>query len=241
MKKVIILLLCICAFIACMVIGLMSGDFRVGPEPSNNPNNLAKASVTPQYHNQQNLILIQVDNLAVSKPRLEAVWLMLFKPDLPQITLLLLYPSPKDPYGQLASQFNTSPAGELDPAFNKALISFGFSYQGFILLDEAGFVQWIDWLGGININGNSYTGAQALNDMPKPWQDLGEALTQQRLAATAICIRLGQLPLDVNWFPLLNRLIPDHMQTNLTLPETVSIWNQMETSLSHFNCKTLTP
>jgi hypothetical protein len=154
---------------------------------------------------------------------------------------LLLYPSPNEPYVSLAGNFNTTPTGDLDPAFNSLLLSFGFKYQGFVLLDDAGFIKWIDWLGGVNIDNNQLNGTQALNHTPKAWQDSVQALVQQKVIASAICTRLGQLPTDTNWFPLLTDLMPEHMLTNLTLTDSVSTWNQMETSPSHFNCKTVSP
>ena len=243
MKKVIIAILCICAFIACTAIGFLSGDLSISPTKpvASTTRNSQRPAGTPQYRNQQNLVFIQVGNLTESRPRLESAWLMLYMPNQPDLTLLMLYPSTKEPYSKLADKFKLSPSGDLDSGFNNALLSFGFGYQGFILIDETGFTQWIDWLGGVDVGSGKQDGAAVLNQLTKPWSDIANAVTRQKITSTSICNVTSLLPLETDWSSLLVKLMPDHLLTNLSLQDTVTIWQQMKDGQARFKCVVLTP
>jgi hypothetical protein len=243
MKKVTIAILCLCAFIACLAIGFLSGDLPISPTipVASTSKNSQRPSGTPQYRNQLNLVLIQVDNIKEARPRLETAWLMLYMADQSDLTLLLLYPSSKEPYNKLADQFKLTPSGDLDSGFNDALLSFGFGYQGFILIDETGFSQWIDWLGGVDVGSGKQNGAAVLKQLPKPWSDIDNAIARQKITSFSICDVTSGLPLETDWFSLLARLMPDHLLTNLSLRETVTAWQQMKEKQDRFKCVILTP
>jgi hypothetical protein len=240
MKNVLIILLCLLAFGTCLAIGISTGDFQPPSSPPNPTNPPALAS-SPTYHNQINVLLIWVDNLKKDRPRLISFYLVLFKPDQPTLTLLLLYPSPKEPYKNLAEEFKLTPSGELDAAFTSKLQSFEFGYQGYRVIDEDGFTQWIDWLGGIDTGTGRQDGATVLAHMPRPWDDFNLAQEQQKKIATGICNKMNLLPVDTNWSGLLASLIPDHFQTDLSIQETILAWQDLAGSQEKFRCKILSP
>jgi tetrahydromethanopterin S-methyltransferase subunit B len=242
MKKQSTILLCLFAFIACMAIGILSGGLKSlglfitsGGKDSSIPAN------TPQYHNQRNLVFIQVDSLKNKAPRLETVWLSLFTVDQPELTLLLLYPSQKEQYQNLAGQFKLSSEGRFESTFNTALLSLGFGYQGFIVIDENGFTQWVDWMGGIDNGVVKQDGASLLSQIPKPWDDIGNSLERQKTTAASICEALGSQALETNWSSLLIRLIPDHILTDLSLQEAITTWQQLKGRNEQVTCKILSP
>ena len=246
MKTIFVILLCILVFCGCMAIGVVSGDFSLpSAQPTivsaqSNSQNTASSTI-PADSKQQNLVLVLADNLGTSDYHLESVWLLLIAPNYPDLTLLLLYPSPKEPYKSLANQFKLTPDGKLDTDFIDALHSFKFDYQGYILIDEKGLSQWVDWLNGIKIGDNIQNGANVLNYIPKPWNDFDNSRTAQMAVATGMCNKTGLLPEDVNWFTLLGNLSPDHLSTDLTLKSTVEVWKNLIAKQTKAKCKILSP
>jgi hypothetical protein len=244
MKKVIIAILCICAFIACTAIGFLSGigEPKSPQTPAANPPKNSQRTVTPpQYRNQQNLILMQVDNLAAPRPRLEAAWLMIYMPNQPDVNLLMLYPSNKESYKKLADKFKLTPSRELDADFNNTLLSFGFGYQGFIIVDETGFTNWIDWLGGVDVGSGKQDGLAVLKQLPMPWTDIDNAVTRQKITSNSICNVMSLLPMETDWSALLVELMPAHLLSNLTLQDAVTTWQHMKDGQARFHCVVLTP
>jgi hypothetical protein len=246
MKTVFIILLCILVFFGCLAIGIFSGYFSF---PSTQPASVTSSPSTQtiasntilENNKQQNLVLILIDNLGTPGYHLESVWLLLFTPDYPDLTLLMLYPSPKEPYKNLANQFKLTPDGKLDTSFTDALHSFKFNYQGFILIDEEGLSQWIDWMNGIDIDGNTQNGANVQNYTPKPWNDFDKSIKPQMTVATGLCKKTILLPKDVNWFTLLGIIFPDHMSSDLSLKDTVVMWKNFLAKQEKAKCKILTP
>ncbi len=242
MKKQSIILLCLFAFIICMAIGILSGDLKAlslfftswGIDNT-------KPAITPQYHNQSNLVFIQVDSLKNKAPRLETVWLSLFTVDQPELTLLLLYPSQKEQYKNLAKQFKLTSEGGFDPIFNAALLSLGFGYQGFIMIDENGFTQWVDWMGGVDNGIGKQDGASLLSQIPKPWDDIGSSIVRQKKTAASMCNAMSLQSQDTNWFSMLVKLMPDHILTDLSLQEAIATWQQLTQKNEQFQCKILSP
>jgi hypothetical protein len=246
MKTVFIIFLCILVFFGCLAIGILSGDFSFpSSQPASAPASPSTPTIAsntiPENNKQQNLVLILIDNLGNPGYHLESVWLLLFTPDYPDITLLMLYPSSKEPYKNLADQFKLTPDGKLDVSFTDALHGFKFNFQGFILVDEEGLSQWIDWMKGIDIDGNTLNGANVLSYTPKPWNDLDKSITPQMTVATGLCKKAILLPKDVNWFTLLGNILPGHMSTDLSLKDTVALWKSFLAQQEKAKCKILTP
>jgi hypothetical protein len=246
MKTVFIILLCLLVFFGCLAIGVFSGDFAGGSpqttsSPTTPPTQTSPLNFNPSESKQQNLVLVFVDQLGPSSFRLEAIWLLLSTQDQPDLILLLLYPSPKEPYKNLAEQFKLTPDGKFDASFIEVLRGFKFDYQGFVLIDEAGLGQWVDWMNGIEMDGSLYNGTAVLNYIPKPWDDFDNSLTHQMTVANGLCTKLGQLPKDKDGFALLTQLFPDHMSTDLTLENTVVLWKNIMAGEEKLKCKTLSP
>src|SRR5450759_915383 len=83
--------------------------------------------------------------------------------------------------------------------------------------------------------------AAVLNQLTKPWSDIANAVTRQTITSTSICNVTSLLPLETDWSSLLVKLMPDHLLTNLSLQDTVTIWQQMKDGQARFKCVVLTP
>jgi len=244
--KVIVFIFSILAFIICLLLGL-----QLSRGNTLNPNSLSETplSQTPTIGNpnQRNILIIQTDDLSVSAPRLIGIWLLIYIPDRPQTSLILIYPQAQgknmDIQQKLVNTFALPPQGGLDPAFSDALQSFSFTTTAYVVVDKQGTIQIIDWLGGLKYDENSPTlnGNQSLTDIPLPWLAPDNAREWNQKIAAAICARVSQLPSDSNPVTLIASLIPDHLRTDLTLEMVAQDWRTISSRNERIDCKISLP
>jgi hypothetical protein len=73
--------------------------------------------------------------------------------------------------------------------------------------------------------------------MPKPWSDINSAVIRQKITSNSLCNAMSLLPIDTDWSSLLVKLVPEHLVTNLSLKDTVTIWQQVKAGQSRFICE----
>jgi hypothetical protein len=143
---------------------------------------------------QRSLLLITVDQLESRQPQLTGVWLVLYVPSDPRLTLLPIYPTPsaKDAGNDLFDAFQLQNiAGQLspDPLFLDLVRESVPWWSGYILLDEAAIAEVIDFM--VNFekasqspNPNHFS--QVVSDM-RTWNDPYAALFGQASLYQEIC------------------------------------------------------
>ena len=238
--KVVIVILAVIAFIACLLLGLYAG--RIGGPPPQ-PTQILQATAIKPTIQQHTIVLVQADDLTLTNPRLIGIWLVLYYPDYPKLTLLLLYP----PMGgsnvlkerSLFQKFSVSPDGKLGTDFQSDLDRFGFKSNGYLLIDNYGVAQWIDWLGGIKYNdqGGNQNGVTVLNKLPPSGQDDKITGVWLKQVSNGVCDKIGQIPVDANWTTLLNIISPDHFHTDLSLELMLGDWKQIKSQGNSITCE----
>lgn len=238
--KVVIVILAVIAFIACLLLGLYAGGLT-GQSSKPTPN-LVTTVVKPTAE-QHTLILIQADDLTLSNPKLIGIWLLLYYPNYPKLTLLLLYPGMGGMNDlkarSLEQKFSLSPDGTLGPDFKSALDSFGFKSNGYMVIDNYGVTQWIDWLGGISYNdqNGNLNGLSVINKLPPLGQDDKNTGVWLKQVSNGVCSKIGQITVDANWTTLLNVIAPDHFHTDLSLELLLGDWKQIKSQGSAITCE----
>jgi hypothetical protein len=241
--KVVIVILAILAFIACLFLGLYFGGLTGMPAEST-------ATITPSpitsTSEQHTIILFQVDDLTQASPHLVSIWLLFYYPDYPKLTMLLLYPpqeghsSPKT--RALGQQFALLSNGLLSPGFIAAVDSFGFKYNGYLITDSYSLTSWIDWLGGVKIGEdvNLSSGTSALKKLPPVGQD-NNRIAWMKGVSSGVCAKLSQISVDSNWITLMNNITPTHFHTNLSIELLIGDWKQIKSIGDPITCELILP
>ncbi len=103
--------------------------------------------------NQRNLLVVQVDSLRSARPRLQAIWLAIYLPEMSQVMLLPLYPSLDEYAGsELEQALQTireipSPVDDernLDPKLVEALRSTGLWWEHTLVFDYLALIELLE-------------------------------------------------------------------------------------------------
>jgi hypothetical protein len=235
--KAVVIILSIIAFAVCLIVGIQAGSQSTHASS-------ASATDTPNPwispSTQRTILVIVADNLSNPAPGLEAVWLALYRPDLPKLTLLPLFPeSPSTTTANppdLAAAFTLDKNHKPSAGFYQALSRFHVQWNGFLLTDLAAVSQSIDWMQGIELGGSQVTGPAALASLTSPSMDRTAALSSQKALLGAVCQRSGHLPLEANWIGLANTFSGSHLQTNIPVETLVADWKAMMSASTPFAC-----
>ncbi len=241
--KVVIVILAVTAFIACLFLGLYAGGLTgipVEPTPSITPTQFQSTG------EQHTIILIQADDLLQASPKLISIWLLFYYPDHPKLTMLLLYPPVDGRNGikarSLGQEFALTSNETLAPNFYATLQNFGFKFNGYIITDDYSLAQWIDWLGGINLDHSNdlKNGATVLKSLPPP-DMVNNRETWMKQVSSCVCDKLSMLPIDANWFTLMNNITPNHFHTNLSVDLLMGDWKKIKSGAEPITCEMVLP
>lgn len=240
--KAVAIFLSILAFAACLVIGIQAGYISGHPSAST-ATDTPNPFISPSQ--QRNILLILVDDLGASRPSLNAAWLALYRPDLPKVTFLPLYPASPSLAGtevpDLAASFSLAKNLSPSTSFLKALGVYKVEWNGYLLADRYGLSQSIDWMEGIDMDGSRISGQTALGTLLHPAGNSTGAADNQKHLLNAICQRTSQLPLEANWVGLAKSLQGKHINTDLGIDTLVSDWKAMMSASTPFACSILIP
>jgi hypothetical protein len=235
--KAVVIILSILAFAACLIIGIQAGSnasHSAGSSATDTPN----PWISPSQ--QRTILVIVADDLSKSDPQLQAVWLALYRPDLPKLTMLPLYPTSATvagtPAPDLAGAFKLTGGKKPSSNFYKTLTSFHIQWNGYLMTDQAAISSSIDWMQGIELDGNQVTGPAALESLSPPSTDVSTALTGQKRLLGAICQRMANLPVEANWVGLADSLKTSHLDTDLQIQTLVADWKGMMSATAPFSC-----
>ncbi len=235
--KAVVIIISIIAFAACLILGIQAGSQSTQASTSS-ATDTPNPWISPSE--QRTILVIVADDLSHPEPGLEAVWLALYRPDLPKVTLLPLFPgspstgeaSPSDLAGAFTLDQNKKPSAK----FFQAISPYHVQWNGYLLTDLFAVSQSIDWMQGIDLTGSPIAGPAALASLTSPSLDSAAALASQKALFGAICQRTGRLPLEANWIGLADTFSGAHLQTNIPVETLVADWKAMMTASTPFTC-----
>lgn len=196
---------------------------------------LTQLPPTPQAiripgNGQRNLLVIGVDDLQASQPRLDGVWLVLYIQGYPQITLLPVYPQPSgqeniSPALSLEKSFHLVRGSEIDPAFLDALKARQLWWNNYVLFDKTTADKLFQWTKRV---GQVGSGAKSGADLPAAREDPDGALASQHKQIQDLC-QAANLSTSEDLSRLIE-LASQHVITDLDVKEAVSEFRDL---LSH--------
>lgn len=217
-------------------------DEIANPEPNSNalisPWNelpLPDSEINRVKAPQRNILVIAVDEISGEHPRLEGVWLILYLPDLPHVTLMPIYPEVSTDGrtmivradDKLAGEFDLTPDKVPSPAFFESVAEKKIWWNNYLLLEKSTLEKLVDSMGGLeNTNHNSgealaeYSGSQAVDMLTSTQVDPLAGLLSQAQFVQRLC-RISSQPLfSAGKFRFTYALLKEHIITDLR-PEQI--------------------
>ena len=192
---------------------------------------------------QRNILIIGVDRLSTrptTPSRLESIWLAAYLPGQPFVTLVSIYPPLPTENGKQRSTIEEDFQLDADGAPGVKLINYlrrrQIWWSGHVILDEIAMIEIVDYLGGIPADNRRLSGAIALGEIPRPWDDSAAAIRGQTSLLKQLCRQAAQIPVN----PDLSRiiaLIPDNMYTNVDIQFALQEWQHLLSGESRLDCE----
>lgn len=171
---------------------------------------------------QHNFILVRVDSLNSSQPKLISVWFasIFFIQENPStLTLAQIYP-PTNPSPKslgLEQTFALSEQGEPIAKFWDALRRYDLNWEGYLLFDTDGANTFLQWLVGPN-------------DFMQALDEAAQNSDKSRIMAEQTCQSIAEIstqPISAfNW----SEVVPSHFRTDLRLENSLSFWDRLTNS-----------
>ena len=199
--------------VVCFVFGILTVLVSQPGRPASASPTPTPTFISPQRPDQQTILILGVDRLAETAPKLEAVWIATYR--LPAKDLFLLgmptdlQPDEDSPQ-RLGDLFAWSGERGVDPAFIRELqLIVPLPMNAVVVLDEEGFGAIIDYLGGIDVNGVEMSGAQVIGVIGLLRDNPPALLSTQQHFVEAMSARVSSLDSHPDLSPLLE-LLPEH-------------------------------
>lgn len=201
---------------------------------------------------QRNILVIGVNHLGSPSPELEGVWLVLYLPDMPRITLMPIFPSVVRGQngGQITADFALTqkfllgPKSIPDPAFFEALNKLDIHWDNYLLLDEIALIDLIDFMGGLEkspgMNGaqsEKTTGVQTLAQLQPTIKNPEYALLSQMQIAQRLCRATLSLNTPPERIPELFDTLGKHLVTDLQPSQVIADLKSMLPAGGSITCE----
>jgi len=175
---------------------------------------------------QTTILILGVDSLENPDPTLTAVWYLTYQLPVKDVFLLgvptnlQLQP---DPARQLDQAFGWSPEAGVDPDFLTALkATVPLSFNTWIVLDETGFAAAVDFMGGLQVNGTTFSGQEVLGILSLASGDAKASLTTQKRVLEGLSTQAESVGDSPDLTPLVE-LIPEHIYLTSPLGQLVAL------------------
>lgn len=172
----------------------------------------------PAGTGQITILLLGVDHFD-QPPALRAIWFATFRPPGRSVFLYGLptnAPIAGEAIVALDDLFAWSPEAGVDPLFLSMLArSVPLQPNATVLMDQTAFAALIDYLGGVELNGTTFSGNEVLGFLSLVSEEPDAALASQSRLVEAMLDRLPALGETPDVTPLLT-LVPQH--AHLSLP-----------------------
>jgi hypothetical protein len=220
----------------------------------------SQGSLTRQTHQEQelprqkqrNILLIGINHLESPSPELESVWLILYLPDMPKLTLMPIYPTvgfgnargqiTVDP--SLATLFQVGMDSTPDSAFFQYLSQDDIHWDSYVMVDEVALIDLIDFLGGLEeksdpklAESGKTSGIQALARLQPTVGNPQKALFSQIQLFQQFCRTASFLNAPPQRIPVLFQTISNHLVTDLEPGQVIADLESMLSSGGEINCE----
>ena len=189
--------------IVCFVVGTLSVQINLS-----NQGDQAEPAISieaPSTTSQKTALIIGVDDLKRTEPRLLATWLASFQFPSKEI-ILSGFPTDYQPTGfstPLAGLFRWFPDAGVDKTFLEAIQQTkGKSIDVVLVLDEIGYASLIDFMDGVTLAGNFMDGPTVISALRVFYEDPLISLDAQSKILRALAARVGTLGEAPNLTPL---------------------------------------
>lgn len=191
---------------------------------------------------QRNILVIGVNHLESPSPELEGIWLILYLPDMPRVTLMPIYPSVmRGASGgriiadsALAQNFRLDSKSVPETSFFEALAELDIHWDNYLLLDEIALIDLIDFMGGLEktptVDGaqsDKTTGIQALAHLQPTLNNPEHALLSQMQIAQRLCRTHLSLNNPPERIPELFDTLGKHLVTDLQPSQVIADMKSM--------------
>jgi hypothetical protein len=188
----------------------------------------ALPSTSPIPDAQTSILILGVDQLDASAPRLLAIWLLTYRQPASSAFLLGLPLDfvPASGGRTLEQRFSYNKTTTPPASFLQAIgETFPLPLDAIVLLDQQAYATVIDFAGGIELNGSRLTGQQVISVLSLVEDDPRSLLRTQEQLLQAMALRAPGPASSPDIAPLLS-LLPDHASlsvsvstfTNLLMP-----------------------
>jgi hypothetical protein len=212
--------------VICFVLGLLNVLLREPEEHSSNPTPFLPSPGEPTPSSISNILIIGVDDLRHTAPKLRAVWIATYRSNenviyLHGIPLNANIPGEED--AQLSDIFEWTPETGLSREFSNQLYEIiPLDPNLTIILDDSAFARTIDYLGGVEIRGKTLDGESVLTFLSISWDQPEILIQNQADIVRSIIPKALNLPETPELTDLL-ALIPDHASLSLEISEAVGL------------------
>lgn len=212
------LILSLAAFVLCLVMGIQAGS-TLHRSTAAQP---AAGAMSPSANDEQRtFILALTDGLENPSPELKAIWLVIYRPGTPYVSLVPVYPGAPRLLGEpdYDRHFALDEQHNLDSSFTDLLQKQGIVWNGVILLDQAG----LDTL---------------LSDRnPDAAAPTGE--DSERIQN--LCSQMPALLSSPHWAQTFSSLMPQHLHSDLAFETIVTDWQSLNDPNASLSCDITKP
>jgi hypothetical protein len=214
------------ALVAFFLIGLLSVLIRRNSTetPTTSPS-VSTSSRKIILDSQNTILILGVDEAVSAQPMLHSIWFVTLDYELEEVSLRgfptnFIHPETEKTLAEsftwsAISGFNNA---DLDPFEDMA----PGSLLATIILDEEGFADLIDYVGGITINGEPLDGRTVIGVMDMLYDQPEASLTMQARVIGAIVDSASRLGSTPELTPLI-ALIPEHASISQPAPELATL------------------
>ena len=225
------LILILLLFAVCAAVGyIVASKSEIGG--SGNTEVDAETALTST---QQNFILVRVDDLTSSSPKLVEIWIVLtLYSDPPQIMFLPLYPKyDANVNSTLSSAYSINSSGNLsDKLLDKIADEYNITINGYIMVDSNGMDSIASWFG--------IQGVQASSSPASSDEEIHSILLNSQAFFQNVCLQLKTGGAANQFYSMQwSSLIPEHFQTDLSFEQLIGSWDKVIRSSAPQQCDVL--
>jgi hypothetical protein len=205
---------------------LQGGQSESGPTGTVGASTSIAGPTQPAESGQTTILVLGVDSLDQADPRLKAVWYLTYQLPLTDVFLLGVPANlqlQSDPSKQLDEAFAWSPDAGVDPAFLAGLKStVPLDFTTWVVIDDQGFAAAVDYLGGLDVNGTTFSGDDVLGILSLASGDDRAGLSTQKRVLEGLSVQAEAVGDSPDLTPLVD-LIPEHIYLTSPLGQFVAL------------------